>query len=93
VRDEIEQFRELHVTPVGINPAGVESHRKYAAKMKFPFILISDADRSIARAYGALRLGGLSVQRSVVGIDEDGIVRYAVRGAPPASEILGALRA
>jgi peroxiredoxin Q/BCP len=82
VRDEIEIYARANVQPFGINPASVESHRRYAEKFKFPFPLLSDPGREVARAYGALKLGGLGIQRSVVLVGQDGRVRFAERGAP-----------
>jgi peroxiredoxin Q/BCP len=91
VREEIELFQEQGVQPVGVNPASAESHARYSEKMGFPFPLLSDPEREIAAAYGALKPDRKGIQRSVIGIAEDGRVAYAVRGAPPVREILGAL--
>ena len=90
MRDEIESFRKQGVQPVGVNPASADSHARYTEKMGFPFPLLSDPDRAIARAYGAIKPDGKGIQRSVVGVAADGRVAYAVRGAPPVVEILGA---
>jgi peroxiredoxin Q/BCP len=91
VRDEIEQFRKAGVQPFGVNPATVESHRKYAEKMKFNFPLLSDPGRLTAAAYGAIKPDGEGIQRSVVLVGRDGTVRFAARGAPGAAEVLGSL--
>jgi peroxiredoxin Q/BCP len=91
VRDEIEQYRNAGVQPFGVNPAGVDSHRKYVAKFNFNFPLLSDPGSVVAAAYGAIKPGGLGVQRSVVLIGRDGTVRFAARGAPGAGESLPAL--
>ncbi len=91
MRDELTRFHEAGVQPLGVNPAGVESHRVYAKKMAFGFPLLSDADRAITRAYGALKEDGRGVQRTVYAIRPDGTVAFAARGAPPGAEILAAL--
>lgn len=93
MRDEIESFEQLGVQPLGVNPASVARHTRYAEKMGFPFPLLSDPNRDIARAYGAVKPLLPAIQRSVVGIGRDGRVVYAVRGAPPVAEILAAFRA
>jgi peroxiredoxin Q/BCP len=91
VRDEIEQYRKHHVQPFGVNPAGVESHRKYAEKFKFNFPLLVDEGRKVASAYGAVKLGGVAVQRSVVLVGQDGKVLFAKPGAPGPDESLAVL--
>jgi thioredoxin-dependent peroxiredoxin len=91
VRDEIAQFKRLGVQPFGVNPASVESHVKYADRFKFGFPLLSDPDRAIARAYGVLKEDDRGIQRTVYGIGRDGVIRFAVRGAPPPADVLAAL--
>ncbi len=93
MRDELTEFRRAGAQPLGVNPAGVESHASYARAMRFGFVLLSDPDRAIARAYGALKEDGRGIQRTVYAIRPDGIIAFAVRGAPPAAEILSALGA
>ncbi len=91
VRDDLADFRDKGIQPFGVNPAGIESHAKYAAKFEFDFPLLVDADRAIASAYGALKANGKSIQRSVLGIARDGTIRFAVRGAPPPADVIAAL--
>lgn len=92
MRDELDEFRKAKVQPFGVNPAPAESHARYARKMNFGFPLLSDPDRAIASAYGALKDDGNGIQRSVYAIRRDGTIAYAVRGAPPPSEILASLK-
>lgn len=91
MRDDIEKFRKANVQPFGVNPAGIESHGRYAKRFGFPFPLLSDTEREVAAAYGALRMFGRMIYRSVVLIGQDGRVRFASRGAPPADEVLAVL--
>ena len=91
MRDEIEQYRNANVQPFGINPAGVDSHRKYAEKFGFPFPLLVDHGRDVAKAYGAVKLGGVAVQRSVVLVGQDRRVLFAKAGAPGPDESLAVL--
>jgi peroxiredoxin Q/BCP len=81
------------VQAIGVNPASIEAHASYAAKMHFGFPLLSDGDRTIATAYGALKDDGHGIQRTVYAIRRDGMVAYAVRGAPPPAEVVAALDA
>ncbi len=91
MRDEIELFREANIQPFGVNPAGVESHERYAARFGFPFPLLSDRKRDVAEAYGALKILGKFIHRSVVLIDMSGQVVFAERGAPAPAKIVAAM--
>jgi peroxiredoxin Q/BCP len=92
VRDEIEKFKQAGVQPFGVNFAGVDSHERYALKLKLPFPLLSDPGREACAAYGALKADGQKIQRSVVLIDRGGEVLFAARGAPGANEVLAVLK-
>lgn len=84
------KFEAAGIQPFGVNPASIESHRGYVDKMHFNFPLLSDPERTIARAYQALKDDGKGIQRTVYVIGRDGTVRFAQRGAPPVDEIVGA---
>jgi len=90
VRDEIETFRARNVQPMGVNPAGADSHASYARKLGLPFPLLSDADRAIASAYRALKPDGRGIHRTVYGIRSDGTIAFAARGAPLPDDIAAA---
>jgi len=87
----MELYVAAGVQPFGVNPAGVEAHRRYAEKLGFNFPLLSDADRAVARAYGAIKPDGKRIQRSVVLVGKRGAVLFAQRGAPPADVSLAHL--
>ena len=91
MRDEIEKYAKANVRPFGVNQAGVDSHAKYVEKFNFNFPLLSDPGLKVASAYGAVKLLGIGIQRSVVIIGRDGKVVFAARGAPGADESLAAL--
>jgi thioredoxin-dependent peroxiredoxin len=88
VRDEIQSYTRQQIQPFGVNPAAVESHTTYAAKLGLPFPLLSDPDLQISGAYGSLKPDGRSIARSVCVIDRDGRVLYAQAGAPGADIVL-----
>lgn len=92
MRDEIEQYRDCGVAPFGVNPAPVERHASYAARLRLPFLLLSDPDLLVSRTYGALRPDGRQIARSVVLVDRDGTIRYSQGGAPGAEIVLESLR-
>lgn len=92
MRDEIEAYTEMNVRPFGVNPASVESHAAYAARLGLPFPLLSDAGLGISRAYGTLKPDETGIARSVCLIDSDGRVLYTQAGAPGVDIILEGLR-
>jgi peroxiredoxin len=92
VRDEIEDYTAHDVRPFGVNPASVEAHAAYAARLRLPFPLLSDPGLKISSAYGTVKPNGSGIARSVCLIDRDGRVLYSHEGAPGADVILEGVR-
>jgi len=90
-RDEREEYEAAGVRRFGVNPGGMESHRKFADKYALDFPLIVDQGSRIAAAYGVLKDNG-GVARATYLIDPDGKVAYAAAGAHGADEVLEAVR-
>jgi len=88
-RDQWEEARRHNARVFGVNPAGVESHRRFQEKHRFPFPLLADAGQKVAALY---RANGLFVKRTVYLIGPDGVIRYAKRGKPDPTEVLSAAR-
>lgn len=88
----METFRTNGVQPLGVNPADVEAHDKYARKLGLPFPLLSDPDRALATAYRALKPDGRGIQRTVYAIRSDGTVAFAARGAPLPDDVVAPFR-
>jgi thioredoxin-dependent peroxiredoxin len=74
-----------------MNPGSLDSHEQYLAGFHFGFPLVSDPDRTAARAYGALKPDGNGILRTVYLVGTDGRIRFAARGAPGTAEILASL--
>jgi peroxiredoxin Q/BCP len=89
-RDEGADYDAAGVRRFGVNPGGVESHRKFADKYMLDFPLLVDRDTKIASAYGVLKDNG-GVARATYLIDPNGKIVYAAAGAHGAAEVLGAL--
>ncbi len=89
-RDDYAQFTMHGAVVIGISPDGVESHRKFRAKLGLPFYLLSDPDHEVAEAYGAWgekkQFGRVyeGIIRSTFVIDEQGLVIKAFRQVKPA---------
>jgi len=80
-RDGWKDLRTMGVVVLGVSADSAESHKKFAAKYKLPFTLLSDPDRSVMKKYGAWGekvLYGKKVTgviRSTVWIGPDGKVK------------------
>jgi peroxiredoxin len=91
LKDQIDRYRALGVTPFGVNPASAEAHREYAASLDLPFLLLSDPGFVAAKAWRAVAPLGDQVTRTVYRVDRTGIIRFGVRGMPGADIVLEGL--
>jgi thioredoxin-dependent peroxiredoxin len=74
-RDQIDEFLGLNATIVGISAQNTESHQRFKAKRQLPFTLLSDADLTVAKLFGAK--GVLGMKRATFLIDTKGLIQYA----------------
>jgi peroxiredoxin Q/BCP len=80
-RDLWKDIGKTGAIVLGVSADSAESHRKFAAKYKLPFTLLSDPDRKAMKVYGAygekMMYGKktVGVIRSTVWIGADGRVR------------------
>ena len=93
-------FKSKDINVVGISKDSVASHEKFAEKYSLPFILLSDPDLEVIKAFGVWQekknYGKLSfgVVRTTFIIDENGIVSHVMPKVKPdtnAEEILALL--
>ena len=80
-RDHLQEFGELGVDVLAINPASLESHRAFALKHGLPFPLLADPARDVCRAYGAVGLLGMT-RRSLFLIGRSARVAYRKSDLP-----------
>jgi peroxiredoxin Q/BCP len=101
-RDDWREIQKLNAVVLGVSADSGESHRKFAAKYRLPFPLLSDPSRKTMEKYGAygekMMYGKktVGVIRSTVWIGPDGKVkkhwaRVASAAEHPA-KVLEALR-
>jgi len=80
--DGIRAFEGLDVVVLGCSADTPESHRKFIAKHGLKVALLSDADRSVMKTYGAwgektmYGRTSMGVIRSTVVIDPNGVVAH-----------------
>lgn len=80
-RDNLDTFEDLDVQVLAINPQSDESHREFATKQRFPFPLLSDADGTVCKRYGALNFMGMA-KRALVLVGKDGKVKWRQTSLP-----------
>lgn len=93
-------YRKRGVEVIGVSKDSEKSHGKFVEKFNLPFLLVSDPEREVIKAYdvwqektlyGKLSLG---VVRSTYVIDENGVIEKVYGKAKPdtnADEILAYL--
>jgi peroxiredoxin Q/BCP len=80
-RDDWKEIRKAGAVVIGVSADGAGSHKKFIAKYKLPFPLLSDPDRVVMKQYGAygekMMYGKktVGVIRSTVWIGPDGKVK------------------
>jgi thioredoxin-dependent peroxiredoxin len=75
-RDSYEAFTDLGAEVIGISSDNESSHRDFAQQHKLPFILLSDVDGSVRKAYGVKKTLGLFAGRVSFVIDKKGIIKH-----------------
>lgn len=75
-RDAYEDFVKAGAVVIGISSDSLASHQRFAANQKLPFLLLSDGDSAIRRAFGVPKTLGFLPGRVTYVIDQQGIVRH-----------------
>lgn len=90
MRDGWDKIRDKGGLVVGINPGDAGSHKAFKTKHNYPFPLLVDNAKRVAKLYNC---GGAIVNRTVYVVGRDGNILYAKRGKPSLDEILAAIPA
>ena len=97
-RDAYEDFQEAGAEVIGVSSDSSESHKKFAARHRLPFTLVSDAGGQVRKAYGVPATLGLLPGRVTFVIDREGTVRHVfnsqfnpVKHVAEAKEVLARL--
>jgi len=82
VRDNMKMYEQLNARPFGISVDSLYTLAKYKQQENLNFHLLSDFNKEVSKAYGALyETFGFGMQgvskRAAFLIDENGIIRYA----------------
>jgi thioredoxin-dependent peroxiredoxin len=75
-RDAYGGFKNLGAEVIGISGDNLKSHEAFVKEHNLPFILLSDSDGSVRKAYGVKKSLGIIPGRVSFVIDKQGIVRH-----------------
>lgn len=75
-RDSYQDFVAAGAAVIGISSDSTESHQEFAATQRLPYLLVSDTDGVLRKAFGVPKTLGLLPGRVTYVIDREGIVRH-----------------
>jgi thioredoxin-dependent peroxiredoxin len=75
-RDRYEVFRDAGAEVIGISTDSADSHARFAARFRLPFVLLSDNEGEIRERYGISATFGLFPGRTTFVIDREGVIRH-----------------
>ena len=76
-RDAFEAFAAAGAVVIGVSRDSPERHRQFISQQRLPFLLVSDHDGALEKAFGVPKLLGFLPGRTTYVIDKSGIVRHA----------------
>ncbi len=95
-RDQYQDFQDAGARVLGVSSDSSASHRRFAARHRLPFTLLSDRGGKVRRLYGVPATFGLLPGRVTFVIDPEGMVRHSFNSQLDATrhvrEALAALR-
>ena len=94
VRDIYEEYKKLGVKVLGVNQGSQESHQKFIDKYTYPFDIIVDTDKKLAREFGAIGkfFGNEITKRGVFLLNSEHEVVYQVWGQQNNQKIIDSLQ-
>jgi len=101
-RDSMAPIKKAGAVVVGVSFDGQVSHQKFIEKFSLPFTLLSDEDKTVAKAYGVYKEKSMygkkywGIERSTFVIDPKGAIKAIFRKVKVpghVDEVLEALKA
>lgn len=75
-RDNYEIFKDMGAEVIGVSSDSIEKHQEFMEKHHLPFVLLSDTNGTLRRAWGVRATLGLIPGRVTYIIDRKGVIRY-----------------
>jgi peroxiredoxin Q/BCP len=85
IRDTFDEFKGLNAIVFGVSFDSIDSHKKFIAKYKLPFVLLADTDKKVAQAYGVADVNSPVASRVTFVIDKQGKIAYLNPKVNPAT--------
>lgn len=79
IRDAFDRFEERGAVVLGVSSDRVESQACFREKYDLPFTLLADPQGTAGAAYGVVRAGKDSFERSTFLIDSEGTIARVMR--------------
>jgi thioredoxin-dependent peroxiredoxin len=76
IRDTMDEFKGLDATVLGVSFDSVESHKAFIEKYHLPFLLLADADKKVAKAYGVANESSKVASRVTFVINKAGKIAF-----------------
>jgi peroxiredoxin Q/BCP len=95
-RDRHAVFHDAAAEVIGVSSDSPDSHRRFAERLRLPFVLLSDTDGAVRARYGVRKTFGFIPGRTTFLIDKHGVIRHVFSSQfqpdKHVSEALGALQ-
>lgn len=84
-RDSFAELKKANAVILGVSLDSLASHQKFVEKYTLPFLLLSDTDAAVSKAYGVYKLKNMygrkfwGIERSTFLIDPKGKVTHLFR--------------
>jgi thioredoxin-dependent peroxiredoxin len=75
-RDSYEEFTKLGAVVIGVSADSSQRHQAFAARQRLPFLLLSDQDGSLRKAYRVPKALRILPGRVTYVIDRAGTIRH-----------------
>lgn len=92
-RDDYDKYQAAGISVFGVNPGSEKAHQSFSEKHGLRTPLLLDDKGRVAKAYDALMPIPLVtvVNRTVVGVDRDGKIKFYQRGMPSTETIMSGM--
>ena len=93
------KFKKAKIEIIGVSPDDVDSHKKFCTKMKIPYMLLADTEKSISKKFGVwgkkkfMGREYMGVARSTFLVDEKGKIFRVYPKVKPAGHARDVLEA